>query len=407
MIAATIDENYERIRSDLIHRGLTYDRLLDDLLDHVCCMLEEEMERGSDFDTSFRHVMDAIPDKQLPLIQHQTLLNLDKKYQRMKKFTYVFGLIAALIIIMGSIFKKLHWPGAGILLTVGVLMTVFVFLPFYFRTSYRELAEKKNPIYGIVGYMTLAFLLLGALFKIMHWPGANIAIYTSTGFLLIGFVPLYVVNIFQKSGKEKIVLPYIVMVLVGISLVMLISTIGMSKDTLDVYRTASVTDEQQVELIRERTAAMMEAAGDSISPDRRSDMRNVHDKARELLVMVETMQDEMKAFVSQPDVATAALKEMDNNRAGREIVLDSGAGKEFMISARSFRELLREIIDDPVAMSQIDDFLRFTTAVGGLEFNGSDVAGSPMMRVYYMNASAARGIALSEYVAISYLLNQE
>ena len=80
MSAAVIDKNYERIRGDLISRGLTYDRLLEDIVDHVCCMLEEEMEKGSDFDASYQRVLGSIPDRQLPLIQHQTLLNLDKKY---------------------------------------------------------------------------------------------------------------------------------------------------------------------------------------------------------------------------------------------------------------------------------------------------------------------------------------
>lgn len=406
MIAATIDNNYERIRSDLISRGLTYDRLLEDLLDHVCCMLEEEMERGDDFEASYRRVLGSIPDHQLPLIQHQTLLNLDKKYQRMKKFTYVFGLIAALIIIAGAVFKKFHMPGAGILLTVGVMMTVLGFLPLYFRTSYRELAEKKNPIYGIVGYITLAFLLLGALFKIMHWPGANIVLVTSTGFLLVGFVPLYVVNIFQKSGKEKIVFPYIVMVLVGISLVMLIGSIRMSKETLDIYKTAAVDDEQQVEQIRERTAALMEAEGDSIPAALHSSVERIHEKARELLVMVSTMQEGLKAFEGQPGVETSGITGMDNSRASREVVVESGLGNEFIIGAKSYREMLSEAVKDPVTLSQIDYFLHFTGAVSGLEYGGSDITDSPLMRIYYKIGSAARGIALSEYVAINYLLHQ-
>ena len=49
MIAATIDENYERIKGDLVSRGLTYDRLIDDVLDHVCCLVEEFMNLGRGF----------------------------------------------------------------------------------------------------------------------------------------------------------------------------------------------------------------------------------------------------------------------------------------------------------------------------------------------------------------------
>jgi len=84
MFAGVIDDNYERIRSDLVRLGLTYDRLMDDVADHVCCMVEEIMEEGNDFESSYHRVLDTIGEKSLPEIQHQTLLNLDKKFQRMK-----------------------------------------------------------------------------------------------------------------------------------------------------------------------------------------------------------------------------------------------------------------------------------------------------------------------------------
>ncbi len=59
MIAATIDDHYERIRDDLVSRGLTYDRLIDDVLDHVCCMVEEFMSHGNDFETSYDQVLET------------------------------------------------------------------------------------------------------------------------------------------------------------------------------------------------------------------------------------------------------------------------------------------------------------------------------------------------------------
>ena len=159
MIAAVVDDNYERIKSDLARLGLTYDRLIDDMLDHVCCMVEENMEEGSDFESSYSQVLDTIGEKSLPEIQHQTLLNLDKKFQRMKNFTYIFGLSSAVLTILGSFFKRMHWPGAGIMITVGLVLIVLVFLPLYFISNHREQVEKKNPVYAIVGYLTIALLL--------------------------------------------------------------------------------------------------------------------------------------------------------------------------------------------------------------------------------------------------------
>ncbi len=113
----------------------------------------------------------------------------------------------------------MHWPGAGILITVGIVLIVLVFLPLYFITNHREQLEKKNPVYAIVGYLTMALLLAGALFKTHALAWCRLLILQlGMGFLIIGFIPLYVVNVFQRSGKEKITLPYIVMLLVGIAL---------------------------------------------------------------------------------------------------------------------------------------------------------------------------------------------
>ncbi len=406
MIAAAIDDNYDRIRTDLISRGLTCDRLIDDLLDHVCCMVEEDMNAGRDFDSSYDRVLESIGDKQLQELQHQTLLNLDKKFQRMKNFTYLFGLTSALLTIIGAFFKKMHWPGAGILITVGIGLVVLVFLPLYFIVNYREQTEKKNPIYAIVGYLTLALLLAAALFKIMHWPGANYLIEIGLGVLIIGFIPLYVVNVFQRGGSQKISLPYVAMLLVGISIVMLFTNVNMSKYLLDIYMEESVSNEARTEAVRERTAQLMEMFSDSAHADKLQTVTLIHEKARSLQVMVAEMQEGMIAFVKQPGASIEELNAIDNRGAGREVIVDTGSGREFARAAIGYREMLEEIINnDPVTLSQIGDHLEFTGKVWPHEYGVKNVANDPLMKNYYKLTDASKGIALSEYVTISYLLH--
>ncbi len=406
MIAAVIDDNYERIRSDLVRLGLTYDRLMDDMLDHVCCMVEEYMDQGSDFESSYHQVLDTIGEKSLPEIQHQTLLNLDKKFQRMKNFTYVFGLSSAILTILGSFFKRMHWPGAGIMITVGMVLIVFVFLPLYFITNHREQVERKNPVYAIVGYLTIALLLAGATFKIQHWPGAGYLIYTAIGFILIGFIPLYVVNVFQRSGKEKANLPYIVMLLVGIACVMLMGNINMSKDLLNIYQEEALINEASVEVAQMRTASLTEIAQDSSQMDQQATIAKIHDQARDLQVMIKDMQEGMIAFVDQPGASIEEVRWKDNKNAGREAIVENGAGKAFILESRKFAAMLDELVKDPVANAQIEDHLEFTKLFWEYEHGPDGVSDSPLMKNYYKNTDAAKGIALAEYVAIAYLLHQ-
>jgi len=406
MIAAVIDDNYERIKADLVRRGLTYERLLDDLLDHICCMVEENMKEGEDFESSYNHVLDSIGETRLPEIQHQTLLNLDKEFQLMKKFTYIFGLSSAILTIIGSLFKRMHWPGAGVMITLGMVLIVLVFLPLYFITSYREQPERKNPVYPIVGYLTLALLLAGATFKVMHWPGAGMILTISVGFLLIGFVPLYVVNVFQKSGKERVTLPYIVMLLVGVACVVLISVVNMSRESLDIYLNEALANEQRVELVEERTAGLLQLAEDSIHMDQLATITRIHDQARDLQVMVNGMQEGMIAYVGQAGVPISEVKGKDNKMAGREAIIDNGQGPAFISESRKFKSLLDEVVQDPVARSQIEDHMEYISQPFEYEHGKNGVESSPLMKNYFKNTDAAKGIALAEYVAISYLLHQ-
>lgn len=405
MIAATLDDNYERIKADLLSRGLSYDRLVDDLVDHVCCLVEEYMNAGSDFESSYSQVLESIGEKRLPEIQHQTLLNLDKNFQGMKNFTYIFGLSSALLTILGAFFKKMHWPGASILLTVGIVLIVLVFLPLYFITNQREQVEKKNPVYAIVGYLTIALLLAGALFKIMHWPGSALVLQLGMGFLVIGFIPLYVVNVFQRSGSEKITFPYVTMLLVGISIVMIYTTVNMGKSGIDVYMDAALINEEQVEEAQKGTANLLEWAGESCDASCLQTINLIHADARSLQVMIFSMQEEMLNYLDQPGVSLRELKGKDSHGASREIIVDSGSGHDFAVAALDFRTMLEELTDDPVALAQILDHLECTGKVWNYEYGVRDVADEPFMRTYYKLSDASKGIALAEYVAIGRLLH--
>jgi len=405
MIANTIENNLDRIRSDLTHRGLTYDPLMDDMLDHVCCMLEDEMEAGKDFDTSYGQVMSVIGDKSLSGIQHQTLLNLDKTYQRMKNFTYIFGLSSAILTIIGSIFKKLHWPGASILITLGMVMIILVFLPLYFITMHKEQEEKKNPVYGIVGFLTIALLLAGALFKIMHWPGAGFMIDFGLGFLVIGFIPLYVVNAFQRSGSKKITLPYVVMLLVGISIILVYSNVRMGKYLLDIYRTEALTNADQTTLTRERTAYFLRELPDSLPAATTQKILQIHEKAVDIQASIGLMQEALLDAIQQPGVDLKDARGIDNKHAGRVAILDSGRGKEFADASQAYRQMLRDFIEDPVTWAQIEDHLEYTSEYYPHEFGPDHVAEQPFIKNYYKLSDASKGIALAEYVAIASLMH--
>lgn len=98
-----------------------------------------------------------------------------------------------MVILMGTIFKINHWPAAGIMMTAGLVTLVLVFLPLALIDSYRGDENKLNkPLYiatGVTGFV----IFTGMLFKIMHWPYAGPLLSVALIFPYIVFLPVFII----------------------------------------------------------------------------------------------------------------------------------------------------------------------------------------------------------------------
>lgn len=118
----------------------------------------------------------------------------------MKRLVYITGISCAILMLLGSVSKIMHWPGAGVMLVLAVFLFCFGFLPMALKNNYETLPIKKMKTLHVVSYVVFAFCMMGVLFKIMHWPGAAM-------FLLVGllspfviFLPVY---LYYTREEEK------------------------------------------------------------------------------------------------------------------------------------------------------------------------------------------------------------
>jgi len=110
----------------------------------------------------------------------------------MKKFIYVLGIILINVLLIGAIFKINHWPGAGVLLSLSMTLLVVGFFPLALIASYRSTSDKLQLHLYIIAYITVAFVIIGMLFKIMHWPGAGVMLIIGIPLPFILFLPFYI-----------------------------------------------------------------------------------------------------------------------------------------------------------------------------------------------------------------------
>lgn len=129
------------------------------------------------------------------------------------------GLSSSIMIIVGCLFKAFHLQGAAIVLTSGFVFFSLIFMPFIIWSQLKE-----NKIIHAIAAFFLSTLILGVLFKIMHWPFANFLISWSVTIALFGITPTYIIrNYYAKTNENFSKKDRMKNILIGIFILTLLS----------------------------------------------------------------------------------------------------------------------------------------------------------------------------------------
>ncbi|MDT8402611.1 MAG: hypothetical protein RQ743_13030 [Bacteroidales bacterium] len=179
--------------------------LKEDLTDHICCLIEDDMEKGLNYEEAESRAIKAVfPDGIEKNHKKDLWLITPKKQKSMKSILFILSYLALVIMTGSFVFKALHWPGAGTMLIVASSLFTFVFTPVFFMYIYRVTLSKfisRKSMY-VLGFIGIIILLTGVAFKAFHWPYA--AILLGLGVLIISFffLPLIFLALYRKSGHS-------------------------------------------------------------------------------------------------------------------------------------------------------------------------------------------------------------
>ncbi|MDF9800494.1 membrane protease YdiL (CAAX protease family) [Catalinimonas alkaloidigena] len=105
------------IKEKISQKGVETPELLEDLLDHFCVAIEEEMKGGGSFDSAFAHVFDSLQEDELKTTEMKTQELLEDKKIFYPDFRQSLGLM---IMIVGLV---ILWS-VGVMIVLGVLTAV-------------------------------------------------------------------------------------------------------------------------------------------------------------------------------------------------------------------------------------------------------------------------------------------
>jgi hypothetical protein len=195
------EEQVEYIRSRLKYGGIGIAALQDDVLDHLCCVVELKMEENIPFDIALTTAIQEFAPEGLAEIEQETLLLLNAKLMNMKKIMYGIGLASTSSMSMGVTFKLLHMRGGEQLITYGFLTFALIFLPLvvinYFKVNLNApWTDRARIVLGILSALATGMAIVMKFFS-LQW--AEVLLLTGAALFSFGFLPFLFFTMYKRS----------------------------------------------------------------------------------------------------------------------------------------------------------------------------------------------------------------
>ncbi|MDF2435908.1 MAG: gliding motility-associated protein GldL [Bacteroidota bacterium] len=104
------------------------------------------------------------------------------------------GALSGSVLNLGITFKFQHWPGASVMIVLGLTSFALIFIPLFLKYKLNNEGSERKTLMNTLGASGLTLFALGLLFKIMHWPGAAVMLGLSVLFLFCGYFLMYLLD---------------------------------------------------------------------------------------------------------------------------------------------------------------------------------------------------------------------
>jgi len=340
----------EYILNDIRRNGIEMEELQQNLLDHICCVIENEMPVETNFEEFYRSILPRFFRRELREIQEETSLLLKfKNYYTMKKLLIYSGISSSVLLLFAAIFKVLHWPGANAMFLLGVIILSLLFLPLFLIIKTKESDKSLEKYVIIIGSVFGILVSLSTLFKILHWPGANMLWLISISILILLFIPVYYLNGIRREVNKTNTIVSTVLILVAGILLFMLTNLKSSQKTETAQLSANL--HLNAQYINE--TALCNSKFLKLNADSNSKSVTLKLKADKACDVAEKLKMDICTKLSSAFGGNATFEDILNNSKARdnyaisaELLFDGNAKpsadlKELLSSLNDFRTFLK------------------------------------------------------------------
>jgi len=138
--------------------------------------------------------------------------------------------------------KALHLPGADILLVFSIFVFCLGFLPTALISSYRSQEERKSKWLYVTTFVVFFVVFIGALFKILHWPGASVLLFIGIPLPFVLFLPVYLYH--SRNDKSTFNLLAVVFGLTILAVFSVLLALNVSSTVINNYTVSGLGNEK-------------------------------------------------------------------------------------------------------------------------------------------------------------------
>lgn len=189
--------------SRIIHGSkIISEAMKEDLIDHFCCAVEEEMNKGLSFKDSYDKAYQNICPDGFDEIQRETVYLLTfKNIKAMKRLMYLSGYLALTGMTTTLYLQLSHLRYGGISLMLTAALLIFLFIPSLFMHLYkRELTKStSDKLKYIFGFIGVELLMVFSIFRVNHWPWSTSLLLAAIVIINFAFFPFLFFKMYRKT----------------------------------------------------------------------------------------------------------------------------------------------------------------------------------------------------------------
>jgi len=239
----------------------------------------------------------------------------------------------------------MHFFGAGIILTVSLVLFILIFNPLAIINAYK--AEKRHAFIYVAGLITIMFNFTGGLFKLMHWHGAGIMLLIAIIIPFILFLPAYLMYLKKKKEKNLGRLISVLFLLSYISAMNAFLALSVSKNVID----DSI-------LVHDHYALLESYYETSVNNDLQEsdsiqhlELKKLSDKTENLIKEVHELKKELLSAAAQENLEVVSVDGkmnlrdvlgIDNRQVSSSVMIGKNRGVELKSNIEEYKNFLNE-----------------------------------------------------------------